>query len=81
MFNPAMFGVSPQQMEKAREVGQHLRMEIRKYRKQGRLEVRFFLINPGDQYDIGEPVDKLCDQLAWGFANMFDIKGKIVDVD
>jgi hypothetical protein len=56
-------------------------MEIRKYRKQGRLEVRFFLINPNEQYDIGEPVDKLCEQLAWGFANMFDIKGEIVDVD
>jgi len=68
-------------MEKAREVGQHLRMEVRKYRKQGRVEVRFFLINPGEQYDIGEPVDKLADQLAWGFANMFEIKGKIVDVD
>lgn len=68
-------------MEKAREVGQHLKMEVRKYRKQGRVEVRFFLINPGEQYDIGEPVDKLADQLAWGFANMFDIKGKIVDVD
>jgi len=68
-------------MEKAREVGQHLKMEVRKYRKQGRVEVRFFLINPGEQYDIGEPVDKLADQLAWGFANMFEIKGKIVDVD
>jgi len=68
-------------MEKAQEVGQHLKMEVRKYRKQGRLEVRFFLVNPGEQYDVGEPVDKLADQLAWGFANMFDIKGKIVDVD
>jgi hypothetical protein len=76
-----MFGVSPQQMEQARQVGQHLRMEIRKFRKEGRLEVRFFLINPTEQYDVGEPVDKLCDQLSWGFANMFDIKGKIVDVD
>jgi hypothetical protein len=68
-------------MEKAREVGQHLKMEIKKYHKQGRLEVKFTLINPNEQYDIGEPVDKLADQLAWGFANMFDMKGKIVDVD
>jgi len=68
-------------MEKAREVGQHLKMEVRKYRKQGKLEIRFFLVNPNDRYDIGEPVDKLADQLAWAFANMFDIKGKIVDVD
>jgi len=81
MVNPAMFGVSQQQMEKAREVGRHLKLEIRKYRKQGRLEIRFSLINPGEPFDIGEPVDNLCDQLAWGFANMFDMKGKIIDVE
>jgi hypothetical protein len=81
MINPAMFGVSPQQMEQAKEVGRHLRMEITKYRKQGRLEVRFTLINPDENYDIGEPVDKLCDQLAWGFDTMFDIKGKIINVE
>jgi hypothetical protein len=81
MINPAMFGVNPQQMEQAKEVGRHLRMEIRKYRKEGRLEVRFILINPNEDYDIGEPVDKVCDQLAWGFATMFDIKGKIINVD
>ena len=81
MINPAMFGVSPQQMEQAKEVGLHLRMEIRKYRREGRLEVRFILINPNEDYDIGDPVDKLCDQLAWGFNTMFDIKGKIINVD
>jgi len=81
MINPAMFGVSPQQLEQAKEVGRHLRMEITKYRKEGRLEVRFILINPNEDYDIGEPVDKVSDQLAWGFATMFDIKGKIINVD
>ena len=81
MFNPAMFGVSPQMMEQAKEVGQHLRMEITKYRKEGRLEVKFILLNPNENYDIGEPVDRLCDQLAWGFATMFDIKGKIINVE
>ena len=81
MINPAMFGVSPQQMEQAKEVGRHLKMEITKYRNQGRLEVRFILINPNENYDIGDPVDKVCDQLAWGFATMFDIKGKIINVD
>jgi hypothetical protein len=81
MINPAMFGVSPQQMEQAKEVGRHLKMEITKYRNQGRLEVRFILINPNEDYNIGDPVDKLCDQLAWGFDTMFDIKGKIINVD
>ena len=81
MFNPAMFGISPQQMEQAREVGQHLKMEITKYRKQGRIEVRFFLINPNENYPLSDPVDKLADQLAYGFSTMFDMKGKIVNVD
>jgi hypothetical protein len=56
-------------------------MEISKHRKEGRLEVRFILINPNENYDLAEPVDKLCDQLAWGFATMFDIKGKIINVE
>jgi hypothetical protein len=81
MINPAMFGVSPQQMEQAKEVGRHLRMEITKYCKEGRLGIRFVLIDPNENYDVAEPVDKLCDQLAWGFATMFDIKGKIINVE
>jgi len=56
-------------------------MEIRKYRREGRVEVRFSLINPAENYPLSEPVDKLADQLAYGFATMFDMKGKIVDVD
>lgn len=55
-------------------------MEIRKYRKQGRVEVKFSLINPSEQYDLGDPVDKLANQLAYGFSSMFDVKGTIVDV-
>ena len=81
MFNPGMFGINPQQMEAAKEVGQHLRIEIRKYHKQGKLEVQFFLVNPDENYDLGRPVDQVCDQLSWGFANIFDMKGKIVDVE
>lgn len=68
-------------MQQAKEVGRHLRMEIRKYRKEGRVEVRFFLINPAEIYPLSEPVDQLADQLAFGFSTMFDMKGKIVDVD
>ena len=101
MVNPAMFGVSPQQMEKAKEVGIELVTscdlspdtniinpdpQIRKkgieiLKKFVDVKIRFSLINPGEPFDLGEPVDNLCDQLAWGFGNMFDIKGKIVDVE
>ncbi len=62
-------------------MGQHLRMEIRKYRKEGKVEVMFMLVNPAEQYDLGQPVDKLADQLAYGFATMFDIKGEILEVE
>jgi len=62
-------------------VGQHLRMEIIKHRRQGRLEVRFVPVNPAENVDLGGPVDSLCDQLAYGFATMFDIKGKIIQED
>jgi hypothetical protein len=56
-------------------------MEITKYRKQGRIEVRFFLINPNEHYPLSDPVDQLADQLAYGFSTMFDMKGKIINVD
>lgn len=62
-------------------MGQHLRMEIIKRRRQGRLEIRFVPVNPADNVDLGAPVDSLCDQLAYGFATMFDMKGKIIQED
>ena len=45
MFNPSMFGVNPKQMEEAQEVGRHMGMQIIKHRKDGRLEVRFYLLD------------------------------------
>ncbi len=81
MFNPGMFGVNPRQMEEAQEVGRHLGMQIIKHRKEGRLEVKFFLLDPKESYDLGDPVDKLSDQLAWGFSAMFGVKGKITNVE
>jgi len=81
MINPAMFGISQQQMEQAKEVGQHLRMEVRKYRREGKVEVQFFLVDPSENYDLGNAVDQFTDQLTWGFANIFDIKGKIREME
>ena len=56
-------------------------MEIRKHKREGRVEVMFTLVNPAEQYDLSQPVDKLADQLAYGFATMFDMKGKIIEVE
>jgi hypothetical protein len=81
MFNPVMFGVNPKQMEEAQEVGRHLGMKIIKHRKEGRLEVEFYLLNPEENYNLGDPVDKISEQLAWGFSTMFGVKGKIINVE
>jgi len=81
VFGPGMFGLSPQQMEQGKEVGQHLTMELRKHRREGCLEVKYMLINPEENFDIGNAIDQLADQLAWGHKTFFDMKGKIVNVD
>ena len=82
MVNPAMFGVNQQQIEQAKEVGRHLRMEIRKYRQQGKVEVQFIRVDPNDpSVNLSNTVDQITHQLSWGFANFFDIKGTIREME
>jgi len=82
MINPAMFGISQQQMEQAKEVGRHVRMTIRKYRQQGKVEVQFFKVDPNDPtVNLPATVDQVTHQLSWGFANFFDIKGEIYEME
>ncbi len=81
MFNPAMFGLSPQQMEAGKEVGKHLKMEVTKHRREGRLEIKYILIDPNEDFDAGQAIDQLADQLIWGHYTFFDMKGKVIDVD
>ena len=81
MINPVMFGLSPQQMEAGKEVGKHLKMEVTKHHKEGRLEIRYILIAPSENFDVGQAIDQLADQLVWGHYTFFDMKGKVIDVD
>lgn len=81
MINPAMFGLSPQQMEAGKEVGKHLKMEVTKHHREGRLEVKYILLNPNEDFDLGQAIDQLADQLIWGHYTFFDMKGKVIDVD
>jgi NDP-sugar pyrophosphorylase family protein len=67
MFNPGMFGVSPQQAEQAREVGEHMGMQIIKHRKEGRLEVKFYLLNPGESFFVAN-----CDDIKE--ADLYDMR-------
>jgi predicted RecB family endonuclease len=82
MFNPGMFGFSPEQMQSAREVGKHLRTEIRKCPREGRLEIRYLAIHPGDTKALetaAGAVDTLAAQLAYMHDTMFGMKGEIIN--
>jgi len=80
-FNPGMMGFDPQQMAAAREVGKHLKLEVRKCPREGRLEIRYVAINPEDpqsQSTITNCVETLAMQTAMIHDTMFGMKGKII---
>ena len=81
MVNPGMFGISPEQMAQAQQVGEHLRLEITKYRKEGRFEVKLIPIGTGEGYNHEQMVDSLCHQFAAIFNTMLGVKGKIINVE
>ncbi len=80
-FNAGMMGFDPQQMQAAREIGKHLRLEVRKCPKEGRLEIRYVAVNPEDarsQETITNCVEGLAMQMAVIHDTMFGMKGKII---
>jgi len=80
-FNPGMMGFDPQQMQAAREMGKHLRLEVRKCPREGRLEIRYIAVNPEDprfQGTIVNCVESLAVQMAMIHDTMFGMKGKII---
>lgn len=80
-FNPGMMGFDPQQMQAAREIGKHIRLEVRKYPREGRLEIKYIAVNPGDvrsQTAIANCVEGLVMQMAVIHDTMFGMKGKII---
>jgi len=80
-FNPGMMGFDPQQMQAAREIGKHLRLEVRKCPKEGRLEIKYVAVDPGDarsQVTIANCVEGLAMQMAVIHDTMFGMKGKII---
>ncbi len=75
------FGVSPQVMERAKQLGQYFSLEIRRNRHSGMVEVRYIPTNPCPFMDVGVLAEELSNQLAWGHASAFDMKGQIADGD
>ena len=83
-FNPGMMGFDPQQMQAAREIGKHLRLEVRKCTREGRLEIRYVAVNPEDarsQETIVNCVEGLAVQMAMIHDTFFGMKGKIIQED
>ena len=83
-FNPGMMGLDPQQMQAAREIGKHVRLEMKKSAKQGRLEIQYIPLDPEDpkaQAAIANCVESFAMQMATLHDTFFGIKGKITDMD
>ena len=83
-FNPGMMGFDPQQMQAAREIGKHLRLEISKCPREGRLEIKYIAVNPDDprvQATIANCVESLAMQTATIHDTIFGMKGKLIQVD
>ena len=83
-FNPEMMGFTPEQMQAAREIGKHVRLEMKKSVKQGRLEIQYIAINPEDpkaQAAIANCVESFAMQMANLHDTFFGIKGKITNMD
>jgi len=80
-FNPGMMGFDPQQMQAAREIGKHIRLEVRKCPREGLLEIRYVAVNPEDvrsQETIVNCVEGLAMQMAMIHDTFFGMKGKII---
>lgn len=77
----SIFGFSPEFMEQAKRVGEYLSIEIRKHRKEGKVEIRYILTKPCPGIDLGMLADEFANQAAWGHASAFNMKGTIVDAN
>jgi len=80
-FNPAMFGVDPKQLEAAHEIGKFLRLELRKCPREGRLEIKYIPIDPGDprsQQTMVTCIEGFAMQAAMIHDMLLGMKGKII---
>jgi hypothetical protein len=71
---------TPEEAVAALEVGQHLTLEVTKYKKNGKLIVQFLRINPQDNFDMNVTIDLLASEFAKAFSQNFGMKCKIIDV-
>ena len=74
-------GISPEVFEKCRELGQYFTIEIKRDRQGGKLEVKYIPTKPCPYVDQATLVEEFSNQVAWGHAMLFDMKGQIADRD
>ncbi len=74
-------GISPELLEKCRELVQYFTIEIKRDRHEGKLEVKYIPTKPCPYVDQATLVEEFSNQVAWGHAMLFDMKGQIADRD
>ncbi len=78
-MNQDTMGISPELLEKCRELGQYFTIEIKRDRQKGKLEVKYIPTKPCPYVDQATLVEEFSNQVAWGHAMLFDMKGQIAD--
>ena len=79
MVNPLMFGLSPQQLQQAREAGNYVSARFVKRRAEGKFTVQF--IPKRDGVELAPIVDKMVESMASQLYNFFGIGGEIEDAE
>ena len=73
-------GIAPEVLAKSRELGQYFTIEIRRDRQKGKMEMRYVPTKPCPFVDEATLVEEFSNQVAWGHAMMFDMKGQMADL-
>lgn len=79
MVNPAMFGISREQQERARQIGQLVTVTIEKRAPQGEFTVRFRARQPAQPVDLRPLVDQFVESMATQLNTLFAIEGEIIE--
>ena len=70
--------VSPEQMAEAAKIGEHIKMEVIRYPKQGKIEVNIIPVSANDAPYVNQVVEGFTQMLIEGFGRFFNIKGKVI---
>jgi len=72
-------GISPELLEKCRELGQYFTIEIKRDRQDGMFEMKYIPTKPCPYLNQATLVEEFSNQVVWGHALLFGMKGQIAD--